>query len=124
MHDHSRYQAVARSGVCRKKCRRHEMFIDEKCSWFSRSSELSEMLGISLNSEESKMGVRASYKHFAATRLFFPKAAKWAKDHMQCCGKRSATPLWITCSIGQTIQSAIDASLCRRTPHCPLWSRL
>src|SRR5947208_3049154 len=71
MHDYSRYQAVARSGVCRKKCRRHEMFIDEKCSWFSRSSELSEMLGISLNSEENKMGVRASYKHYAATRLFF-----------------------------------------------------
>src|SRR5437764_12412890 len=69
MHDHSRNQAVARSGVCRKKCRRHEMFIDEKRSWFSRSSELSEMLGISLNSEENKMGMRASYKHYAATRL-------------------------------------------------------
>ncbi len=56
------------------------MFIDEKCSWFSRSSELSEMLGISLNSEENKMGVRASYKHYAATRLFFrqtpPRAQK------------------------------------------------
>src|SRR2546429_8380556 len=71
MHHHSRYQAVARSGVCRKKCRRHEMFIDEKCSWFSRSSELSEMPSISLNSEENKMGVRASYEHYAATRLFF-----------------------------------------------------
>src|SRR5205085_3503539 len=63
-----------------EKCRRHEMFIDEKCSWFSRSSELSEMLGISLNSEENKMGVRASYKHYAATRLFFrqtpPRAQK------------------------------------------------
>ena len=58
-------------GVCGKKCRRHEMFIDEKRSWISRSPELSEMLGISLNSGENKMGVRASYKHFAATRLFF-----------------------------------------------------
>ena len=46
------------------------MFIDEKRSWTSRSSELSEMPSISLNSEENKMGVRASYKHFAATRLF------------------------------------------------------
>jgi len=33
------------------------------------SFELSEMLSISLNSKENKMGVRASYKHFAATRL-------------------------------------------------------
>ncbi len=46
------------------------MFIDEKRSGISRSSELSEMLGISLNSEENKIGVRASYKHFAAMRLF------------------------------------------------------
>ena len=58
-------ESVGKSAV------RHEMFIDEKRSWFSRSSELSEMLGISLNSEENKMGVRASYKHYAATRLFF-----------------------------------------------------
>jgi len=28
------------------------------------------MLSISLNFEENKIGVRASYKHFAATRLF------------------------------------------------------
>ena len=28
------------------------------------------MLSISLNSEENKIGVRASYKHFAAARLF------------------------------------------------------
>ncbi len=35
----------------------------------SRSSELSEMLSISLNSEESKMRVRANYKHSTATRL-------------------------------------------------------
>jgi len=27
---------------------------------------------ISLNSEENKMGMRASYKHFAVTRLFLP----------------------------------------------------
>ncbi len=46
------------------------MFIDEKRSGISRSSELSEMLGISLNSEENKIGVRASYKHFAAMRQF------------------------------------------------------
>jgi len=30
------------------------MFIDQKRFWISRSSELSEMLGISLNSEETK----------------------------------------------------------------------
>ena len=63
-------ESVGKSAV------RHELFIDEKRSWFSRSSELSEMLGISLNSEENKMGVRASYKHFAATRLFFPQVPK------------------------------------------------
>ena len=57
-------------GSLSEKCRRHEMFIDEKCIWISRPSELSEMLSIPLNSEENEMFVRASYKHFAATRLF------------------------------------------------------
>jgi len=52
------------------------MFIDEKRSWISHSSELSEMPSISLNSEENKMGVRASYKHFAATRLFSRQTPK------------------------------------------------
>jgi len=42
------------------------MFIDEKRSWISRSSE------------ENKMGVRASYEHFAATRLF---------SRQTCCGE-------------------------------------
>src|SRR2546428_13057294 len=65
-------------GGCWKKCRRHKMFIDEKRSWISRSSELSEMSSISLNSEENKMGVRASYKHFAATRLFSRQTPKRA----------------------------------------------
>ena len=53
------------------------MFIDEKRSYFT-SSELSEMLSISLNSEENKIGVRPSYKHFAATRLFSPQTPKRA----------------------------------------------
>src|SRR5437016_5711045 len=50
---------------CREKCRRHEMFIDEKRRGLKCSSELSEMLSISLNSEEKKTGVRANYKHFS-----------------------------------------------------------
>src|SRR2546430_412811 len=43
-------------------------------------SELSEMLSISLNSEENKMGVRASYKHFAATRLVFRQTSLGTKE--------------------------------------------
>ena len=42
----------------------------------SSSSELSEMPDISLNSERSLMSVLASYRHFAATRLFFRQSAK------------------------------------------------
>jgi hypothetical protein len=37
---------------------------------------------------------------------------------MECGGKRSATPLWISdiTEFVKTIQSAADALLCRRTP--------
>jgi hypothetical protein len=35
---------------------------------------------------------------------------------MECGGKRSATPLWI-CQSARSNQSAIAASLCRRTPN-------
>src|SRR5439155_10926288 len=114
MHDYSRYQAVARSGVCRKKCRRHEMFIDEKCSWFSRSSELSEKLGISLNSQENKMGVRASYKHYAATRLFFRQTSPRAGcvNYVICPlkGKRASTYTVLRKACSASCLSKVESS--------------
>ncbi len=48
------------------------MFIDEKRFWVSRSSEIERNAGhFAQFRKEEKMGARASYKHFAATRLFF-----------------------------------------------------
>ena len=44
-------------------------------------------------------------------------------NFLECGGKRSATPLWIV-SRQQTNQSAVDASLCRRTPHQNLMTLL
>jgi hypothetical protein len=35
---------------------------------------------------------------------------------LECGGKRSATPLWMSFFI-HAIQSAVDVSLCRRTPN-------
>src|SRR5262249_21646416 len=44
---------------------------------------------------------------------------------MECGGKRSATPLWLSRTsyggigevVGRTSQSAVDAALCRRSPY-------
>src|SRR5438132_8866078 len=98
------------------------MFIDEKRSWISRSSELSEMPSISLNSEENKIGVRASYKHFAATRLFsrrlFPRLAL---HFGSLPGFRFASPQAL-CSRPLTpairVVSHLVAALADVTPRC------
>jgi len=44
--------------------------------------------------------------------------------NMECGGKRSATPLLDNLTIDQSIQSAVDASLCRRTPKLTSASRV
>jgi hypothetical protein len=42
-------------------------------------------------------------------------ATSGALNYLECGGKRGATPLWIAWR--RSIQSAVAASLCRRTPN-------
>src|SRR6266568_6605841 len=87
-------------GVCRENSR-----VAAKCLWLARtpilfSSELSEMLSISLNSEEVKSRAFLVYKHFVPAALFPTDSS---------AGLGQTRSVWIC--------SAVTFSLCKTTNH-------